>query len=130
MPLEIEKVYYELMLRITMSFSETGEHDSAQIRSILENTAADYGWLILGDVWVTEVKKAGRPRNSSSMEKVEILLKRQVKPFTTASFAKFIGVQRSTAWKHLERLVKQGAISKMTDENGINRYQVIRPDKS
>lgn len=114
---------YKLELRIQFDGSKS------DIEEILENVSADIGFTIKKQV-IAEVRPRGR--QSAFTKKIKFFLDRRTKPFSAKTFGDYVGLGASAAWRRLDRLVAQGQLYKIRNEDGTVLYstQVIVSDRS
>lgn len=99
-------------------------HSNRQMGELLQNFCDDLG-ITLMKVTIKKVSKPGRPPKPNVL--LEYWIERRTKPFSTNTLAAYLGVNRSTAHKKLQRLVETG-VMKRIEHDGRVEYLVNRPD--
>ena len=96
-----------------------------EIEIAIRETIEDWSGTV-SNLKITKLGSPGRKPDRKTRSMVEVWIKRRTKPFTCATFAKYLGVSNNAAWKRLEGLVRAGVIIKER-MNGEVIYRVEDP---
>jgi biotin operon repressor len=111
------------MLRYRIILTIEADQHVETLESITQNMCEDFG-IDVKQLEISRIGKRGRPAVKDKL--LEYFLEQRTRPFSTATIAAFLGVDRTTAWKRLERLVLAGRITKTEGEEGAMMYEVVR----
>ena len=97
-----------------------------QVSEIIQNTLPDYGV----DVEKILLRKVGSPgRKIGVNTRLEAWLQKRTKPFDNATFARYMEMEYSAAYKKLQRMVKAGLLTREEDRAASRvYYQVVREE--